>query len=140
MAAWSRGALFAAAVLAVAGAVVVTALSIVGSPAEARRFRLDTRRVEDLRDIAQVVDAYWTRTRHLPASPDELTTDFGLPAVPRDPETGVSYGYAIKDGKTYELCASFDRASNARSRPIEPFWAHATGRQCFTLEPKDTGR
>ena len=73
----------------------------------------------------------WTRNRRLPASLDELHKEAGT-ALARDPQSGAAYGYAVKAGDGYELCAEFARASELGG----DFWSHGEGRQCFQITAK----
>ena len=52
----------------------------------------------------------------------------GTDIYARDPETGVPYGYRVKAGDTYELCAEFARASELRG----DFWSHGAGKAVFS--------
>jgi hypothetical protein len=128
-----RGWLAAGVALAVGGAVAA-GLMVMESPSEARARRLDERRVADLRQLARDIDAFWTRRSALPASLDELAGEGGLGDRRTDPERGTAYEYRVRDGKRYELCATF-----AAERPDEGgspgalSWAHGVGRQCFVL-------
>ncbi|MEZ5319289.1 MAG: DUF5671 domain-containing protein [Vicinamibacterales bacterium] len=130
----TRGRLFAVVAAVAATGAVAASLAIIGSPAEARVELLDLRRVQDLTRTSTSIDLYWTREGHLPASLADL------PSAPRpltDPDTGAPYAYRVIDAGTYELCATFARASADTSpRPTRRFWTHEAGRQCFTIEPQ----
>lgn len=126
--------------LAVVGAAIVGGFFLVGSPGEARAYRLDTRRVEDLRSASSAVDLHWNRSKALPASIDEAIRTRGGSDPLRDPGTGDSYGYRVVDETHYELCAVFERASQEPPSYGDPIWAHASGRQCFTLQAKEFKR
>lgn len=128
-----------AAVAAAVIAVVAAGLWVAGSPGEERRRRLDARRLEDLRQIAAAVDAYWTRIGELPASLKELSGWQGLAAPTGDPATGEPYEYRRRSDGRYELCAAFSREDPGpqprRRYQIGPsFWHHGAGRHCFELE------
>jgi hypothetical protein len=128
-----------AAVCAVTGAAIFGGLLIIGTPSEERRRQLDNRRIDELRDVADAMDTYWTRHAALPASLEELSRERGIVIDPRDPETGQLYEYRILGQHTYELCACFSAAEEDRTL-YEGFWAHSTGRQCFTLEARTVTR
>jgi hypothetical protein len=102
---------------------------LIGPPAEERLRRLDERRRTDLQRLQLATDLYWTRHNRLPATLDELAAEAGTHIYSRDPQTGQPYGYAVKGGGTYELCAEFARASESGG----DFWAHGIGRRCFTV-------
>jgi hypothetical protein len=135
---WRRRILAGAAVVVVAAAVAA-GLYVVGPPAEERARRLDLRRVDDLARIAGWIDTYWTRHASLPASLDLLASPSD--PVPVDPVTGRSYEYRVTGEKMYEICATFDRASEPRAaRSGVDLWRHGSGRQCFPAEPKRPNR
>ena len=69
----------------VVGAAVTAGIVIIGSPAEERTRRLDTRRVEDLQRISGAVEVYHQRHQRVPLSLEELSKEPGLSAVARDP-------------------------------------------------------
>jgi hypothetical protein len=119
-------------------AAVVGGLFLIGSPAEERARRLDSRRVTDLQRIRAATDLYWTRHSRLPASLDELSGEPGVRITTRDPESGETYRYETMDSARYEVCASFERPSDpvARNREMD-LWAHDAGPQCFRLDAEE---
>jgi hypothetical protein len=123
------------AVAAVAGAAIVAGLYMLGAPAEERARRLDERRVQELSALARGVDVYWTRTRRLPASLDEVRAQTGAAVPITDPGTNTPYEFSARDGARYEVCATFDGESAESGRGGEAgFWSHRGGRQCFERE------
>ena len=124
------------AVVVIAVLVVLGALGggfyLIGPPAEERARQFDARREADLQRLRLAADLYWTRNRRLPASLDELHKEAGTGIYARDPQSGAAYGYAVKAGDAYELCAEFTRASELRG----DFWSHGEGRQCFQITAK----
>lgn len=123
--------------VAVVVAVVVGGFLMTGSPSEERARRIDVRRAEQLSDIAESVDLYTTRHKRLPSTLRELSSEGGVTVEALDPE-GRAYEYRVTGGKTYELCATFQRDSSGQSRmPSGNFWRHGQGRQCFQLETKE---
>lgn len=136
----------AGVVLLVVAAVVVGGFLVVGSPAEARLRRLDDRRVSDLRRLVGAVNLYWTRKHALPDSIDAAITEGSWDVRPVDPGTSQPYEYRVIKAAEFELCASFDRASQGGLPTVrdDPFWSHPAGRQCYTMkardERKDPGR
>jgi len=122
------------AFIAVVAAVVAAGFLLVGSPAAARRERLDERRVTDLEQVSRAVNVYWTRRDRLPDTLVVLAAEPGLGALPTDPDTGVAYEYRTTGSRAYELCATFAGTSNRSVRSPLDFWAHGAGRQCFSLE------
>ena len=125
-------------------AVVVVAVAVVyglmrvGPPSVERERRLDERRVEDLRKIADAIDLHWTRRGSLPVALGALSDTVASDASVSDPATGQSYEYRVLTESTFELCASFE---TDRSRPsLDVFWSHPMGRHCFDLEVREVQR
>ena len=110
-------------------AAVVTGIVVLGPPSEQRALRLDQRRSRDLQAIGLELNALWKKKRHLPASLQELSTESDISNSSRDPVSGTPYPYRVVDDETFELCATFDRASTRRSSA--DFWVHGAGRHCF---------
>ena len=114
---------------------VIAGIIIIGSPVEGRFQQLDSGRVEDLRGIMRATDLFWSRNQRLPSSLDELAADPRASVNTVDPDSGQPYAYDQLGDERYELCATFDRASVASPvRPIEEFWQHVAGHQCFEVD------
>ncbi len=121
----------------VAGVITAVAagLFVLGSPSEERARRVDRRRVADLQGIAAATDLYWTRHSRLPGSLAELNAEPGVRISTGDPAGSEPYGFQPLDSIQYEVCASFERETEATSPdPARNLWAHGSGRQCFQLE------
>jgi hypothetical protein len=138
-----------AAVL-VAG-LVIAGLFAIGSPATARKFKADQRRVERLQDLHRSLLNHFGDEGELPESLADLEPAFwenyGMPNDPRrDPMTGELFEYRLSSGRQYEVCAVFETASNDPRnptqryreipRPLEPdgfegFYSYERGRNCF---------
>lgn len=135
---------------AVALLVVVTIASgflIIGSPMDARLYKLDEQKVSDLQNIQwQVVNFYQQKGR-VPTSLQELVDPISGWTIPVDPETGEQYSYKA-DGMAFQVCATFNKDSRADvsgvTRPVpvvkEPGidgdlamspWNHGPGVMCF---------
>ncbi len=127
-------------VLAIAGVAtaVVYGLMRLGPPSVERERRLDERRVEDLREIANAVDLHWTRRGNLPAALDTLPDTVASDASFSDPATGQSYEYRVLTESTFELCASF--GTDWLRPSLDLFWSHPTGRHCFDLDVREVQR
>ncbi|MEE8592636.1 MAG: hypothetical protein V3T03_00785 [Candidatus Bipolaricaulota bacterium] len=133
---------------AIVGVAVVVLAAVIGgiilldSPVQERLRRLDERRVSDLRELSYVVDVYWTREGHLPASLAELSEEERIVRDLADPATGQPYEYRVLGDKTFELCAIFahDTDTDERDSLYMSFWFHGTGRQCFQLKAQDVNR
>lgn len=151
----TRGARVAAStILLVVVASIVTGFFYAGSPAEERLRRIDMQRVSDLQMLQGEIVRYWQAKEKLPQHLEELAAanDMSGYAIPRDPETGVPYEYRATGALSFELCATFARASDEGSAgsPFAPrpllypspsqggeSWAHPDGRTCFarTIDP-----
>jgi hypothetical protein len=123
-------------------ASIVAGLVLLGPPSEARARKLDEQRVRDLQQVAGAVDLHRTRQGGLPATLGEASREMGQPPVSGDPVTGEPYPYRVVGADTYELCADFQRASEAQARAgaAAEFWSHRAGHQCFELKPRTLPR
>ncbi len=119
-----------------------------GSPAKQRAIRFDERRVSDLSTIQYQVIDYWQRKTSLPQGTAELTNNISGFVVPKDPESGIDYGYRVTGPFTFELCATFVTSNSeefmGKGRSVavhyggEPSnWAYGEGMTCFerTIDP-----
>ncbi len=144
------------ALLVVLGAVVL-GFVVAGSPQRAREVRADSERVQDLEQIRNGINNFFTVEGVLPESLDELKASgrlFAHEAVLADPLTKEPYGYRSLTDTTFELCATFSVPSepaaergDVRPMPAYPAgpqgkgtfvsWDHPAGRHCFTIEAVD---
>ena len=128
-------------------AVVIAGFLVTGSPSNQRKIALDSRRLQDLSQLAQ---ALYTQTRPIYPS----STSPSLPATladlvkitssqylsTKDPETKAPYNYQITSSSTYQLCATFETSSQtgALDEPTynspAPFWNHPIGNSCFSFD------
>jgi len=123
-----------------AGMVVATALLglwMAGSPAVARKQALDQRRVRELYDISNAVQAEHGSYGTFPANLQDLVrlrTLSGLQLF--DPVTRMPYRYQVLDSVRFRLCARFDAPDSVGpySAAVDPFWRHTAGNVCFTFE------
>ncbi len=130
-------------------ASVLLGFFLVGTPATQRLRRLDDQRVMSLTTIQSQVVSYYTRTRSIPLTLEDMNNPLDGFVSPVDPVTGGSYEYNVKGELTFELCATFSTNSilGEVARPTEPYygydplynktWDHGTGRTCFerTIDP-----
>jgi hypothetical protein len=140
--------LFLVAAIAAVCVSVAVGLKLLGSPSEERARKLDDRRVEDLQRLATAVDLYRSRAGHLPSSLEEVRRD--LPNdMSRDPVTEQPYGYRLISVDKYELCADFQRASEADrgyggydygGSAGMGFWSHPAGHRCFESKSREAVR
>ena len=137
--------IFLAIVVVAVVSAIVAGLWTVGSPSQERARQYDQQRMNELQQIANAIDQYWSRTGLLPADLNVLVSrrDYYLPSLV-DPRTGRPYESRVAGEKTFELCAVFATvvAEDPRlPKPyVEPylqrFWQHGVGRTCFSLEPQ----
>ena len=116
--------------VAVVAAAIVLGLSIIGSPAEQRRLRLDERRVFDLRGLSGSINRYWNERHELPTRAEDVIDGRLMTELPLDPESKQPYEYRVTPGG-YDLCANFSRRSAVGSND---FWFHEAGRRCFSFD------
>lgn len=142
-------------------AAIVLGFMAVGSPAAQRAYRFDSQRVNDLGSLQSQVVYYWQTKEKLPTMISDLADPLSYYSVPTDPETESPYEYSVKGPLSFELCATFSRASRddkgrgeygygggfAMSRPVydmaypiigdQDNWKHEEGRTCFvrTIDP-----
>jgi hypothetical protein len=112
--------------------VVVAAFLLIGTPDEQRQQRLDDRRVAHLQHLAHAVDAYWENHGTLPGSLADLVDGRRLSSLPTDPVHGEVYDYRATAPASYQLCATFDSASDELGP--QDFWNHPVGRQCYDFD------
>ncbi len=128
-------------------AAIFLGFATFGSPATQRDMRLDSQREQSLSGIQWEVLNKWQTTQKLPASLAELGDDFNGYVAPMDPETGAPYEYTVTGPLSFEICATFARASDAQADkqfaysdawgPMGENFAHEAGRKCFprTIDP-----
>lgn len=133
------------AALAVGGAVVVAVvlgLMRVGPPGEARRERLDERRLGDLGAIVVQLGHYaQARDGALPETLDEIAGRLPGRRGTVDPVSGEPYPYEPAGAGRYRLCARFDSAGPHELPPrpgpqalrIERGTVEGAGLGCFIL-------
>ncbi len=133
---------FSVALSMVVVVAVVWGAALVGSPGTARLQRFDQQRLDDLQTIFREVQSLCQdpdiKKELKSALPDTLDELAALARSERinltDPETRQRYVYTVKDGTTYELCATF---SLERDSDVEVFWNHPPGRRCFIVDALD---
>lgn len=121
-----------------------------GSPNAQREMRLDATREHDLSGLQWQILNEWQTSQKIPASLAELAKDdFSGYVMPVDPETNAPYEYNVTGPLSFELCATFGRASSAKSQDpkmmpidsygggLDPRFQHEAGRTCFarTIDP-----
>ena len=136
------------AVSAVVLVSVAAGFFTAGSPLKARLYRFDEQRVTDLQVIQDQIIFYWTQKEVLPKNLDELENSLSGYIPPKDPETGASYIYDMKNKLNFELCAEFNMDTMAILRTPEVVypakdiynqkWDHGAGKVCFdrSIDPE----
>ncbi len=121
-----------AVALVVVGSIVA-GFFIIGSPTDARLYKLDEQKVSDLQNIQYQVIYYWQSKERLPESLEVLNDPLSGYIAPTDPEC-VGYQYRTTGAAAFELCATF----NKESREYAPVpvrandnWKHGAGEHCF---------
>lgn len=125
----------AIAATVVIAATLVAALWIMGSPSAQRQANIDGRRVDDLRDIARLVDEHLLTHDALPQDLATLAEQPGRQLSIVDPVDGTPYEYRVTGALTYRLCAVFvtdtsEVTANVTRWPTHE-WTHGKGRDCF---------
>ncbi|MDO8742474.1 MAG: DUF5671 domain-containing protein [bacterium] len=135
------------ALLVIAGSIIL-GFSVIGSPASQRQLRYDTQRVSDLQNIQWQIVNYYQQKEILPNTLENLEDPLSGFVAPTDPQTRESYVYKKTGNLSFELCATFNKPTNA-SRSSAPYpmmypkggidenWEHTSGAQCFprTIDP-----
>lgn len=115
---------------------------ILGTPQQARQMRLDMQRVSDLQMLQSEITNYYQQKQSLPTSLAQLNDPLLYNTVPVDPETNQPYEYTKTAELGFQLCATFNAASNenvpSRTMPVKvggvpqaDNWTHTAGHSCF---------
>lgn len=142
-------------------ALIAWSFTVMGSPTNQRKLRIDQRRIDDLQSIQWQVISYWQQKEKLPETLDAFNDPISSYIVPRDPEfqKGKVYEYKKIADKSFEICATFDlpipkgwvpgssgggvypmggmrdiAVSSVAPYPggVAESWDHEAGRACFT--------
>lgn len=127
---------------------IVAGFFIVGTPQQARQFRVDEQKVMDLQSLQSQIVYYYQQKQALPTTLSQLNDPLSYYTIPADPETGSSYSYERTGSLSFKLCANFNAATRANSQmrsypvtAVAPYekgigvndnWQHGAGNQCFT--------
>jgi hypothetical protein len=139
-----RSAVFAVCSSLVALTAIVAALSVIGSPDEVRKLKLDEQRVGDLWWISNSMERYRCLHDSLPAALDQLLQPneptYGIHI--KDPESNELYEYTRHGSDAYELCAKFHTTLDATvdSSSFSAFWFHGPGKKCFQMKVHSPGK
>lgn len=146
--------IFEWAVIAVVASAIIGSFFIIGSPAERRAKNLDKTRVERLSSIQNAIQTYYgfkgdIGHHKLPTNLDQLIADSNVYIQSDgliDPVTKERFEYKVTGATAYELCATFDTATEkddgnyrgAIEMVTEPDsttqrFSHGVGKTCFPL-------
>jgi len=126
---------------------ILAGFLIVGTPQEARMYRLDQQKVNDLQNIQWQIVNFWQQKQTLPAALGELSDQLSGYTLPIDVVSGQPYEYSQT---SFKLCATFNRAGGGQQigrdysypAPVGvkgmDTWEHGTGQTCFerTIDPE----
>jgi hypothetical protein len=116
-------------------ATIVAAIVVMGPPSTQRLSRLDERRVTDLGNLTQAIQAYREAHDRLPADLPENAAEPCSRRAIDVPGTSQPYGYAVLGAREYQLCARFDTDTAATMEPpvawVPGDWNHGVGTRCF---------
>jgi hypothetical protein len=130
--------------------LIVIGFVQMGSPQQARLMLEDTQRVNNLSQTQSYIVEYWRTTGALPATLEAVNDPLQYIQVPTDPVTHEAYEYRATGALSFELCATFNTASDAKTtaqlseaRPMydafgtDEYFTHGAGRTCFerTIDP-----
>ncbi len=139
---------------------IVAGFFIVGTPQQARIYRFDDQKVNDLTTIQYQVVQYWQQKEKLPATLNDLNDPISGTIIPVDAQTGMAYRYEVMGRLSFKLCATFNAEMRAMpnspsmtremmpvpASPTYPVkgvdigqtWQHGIGEACFerTIDPE----
>jgi len=125
-------------------ASIVWGFVVLGSPRTQQLYKYDDQKVNDLMTINNEVLNYYQQKAGLPGSLADLSSTNNYFVLPVDEQTKQQYEYVLvgQSAKAYQLCATFNKASNnnnGMSYPVaQPYyggvqtWTHPAGHYCFT--------
>ena len=131
---------------------VVYSISILGTPGEMRKRKLDDQRLMSLSSIQSQIFNEFLRNKSLPKTAGEIQDPFGSFVLPKDPVTKENFEYLVAKNTLpaeFKLCANFETVRNVTTGgpatkfdspltqqyypgDMSPFWNHEAGRVCFT--------
>jgi Domain of unknown function (DUF5671) len=128
---------------------IVSGFFIVGTPQQARGYRFDEQKINDLVSLQSQVVEYYRAKQALPVSLSDLNDPLSYNVVPSDPQTEEMYGYETTGALSFKICANFNAQSREygntpaytapapRAIPVggkgtvADNWKHGAGNQCF---------
>jgi len=127
---------FAALVIVIAA--FVTSLFMVESPQAARNRRVDERIISNFYSIESAVNSYYLEHKELPASLDQIRTNYLSSESLRDPSTQEPFTYKVSSSTVFQLCANF-RTDTKNTKDVAYQYLpdtqrHLTGYQCLDFK------
>ncbi len=120
---------FAIALVLVTVATLFFSFKVVGTPAEARMYRLDSITLQNLQNVKQEIDNQDQSFGNKIQSLDQITNEYTKPAIK---QTAMTYS---STATTYTLCADFN--SDMPQTLNQPYrnedWNYKAGQSCFTF-------
>src|SRR5581483_403173 len=95
--------------------MIVFGFVILGTPWQARQYRLDEQKVSDLESIQSQIVTYYQQKQKLPASLNDLNDPLSYFSLPMDAQTGASYEYSSTGALSFQLCANFNQQSRIQA-------------------------
>ncbi len=117
---------------------IIWGFSVLGSPRTQRLYKYDEQKTNDLTNIQNEINNYYSQEGNLPATLDELNKNYYSNHA--DPQSQKSYEYAPTSQNKYNICADFNKDSKqsgyGQTYP-QGSWTHPAGRYCFaqTINP-----
>jgi hypothetical protein len=136
---------------------IVAGFFIIGTPWQARLYRFDNQKVNDLTNIQWQIINYWQLKEKLPSTLADLNDSISGFVTPIDLQSNTPYIYEVTGKLAFKLCATFNAETQSASRatteamrvPIpmgpkgefgleQPNWSHGAGMTCFerTIDPE----
>lgn len=125
-------------------ASIIWGFSVLGSPQNQRLLKYDEQKISNLTEINYQIENYWTEKSVLPDSLADLSGANEYFVAPTDPQNNSEYVYKKTGALSYEICATFNKASrgleNEKNIPAVSkgtSWNHPAGDYCFkeTINP-----
>jgi hypothetical protein len=127
--------IFSGAIVALTIVTLYVSFQVIGTPSEARKYRLDSITVEAIRQVKSEIDnqdqSFGKRIQSL----DEITNDYTKGYIRKMVTAQNPLQYST-DGKEYKLCANMNadmpQTINWSNRDVA--WDYQAGTFCFTFE------
>ncbi|MFA6300767.1 MAG: DUF5671 domain-containing protein [Candidatus Paceibacterota bacterium] len=122
---------------------IVWGFSVLGSPRTQQLLKYDEQKINDLQNIQNAVQNFYSLKGTLPKDFVELSTQENHFINTEDPQNKKPYEYETTSNTTYNLCAEFNKelTKDAYVASFGPYggntWLHGAGRYCFaeTINP-----